>query len=77
MSYRELSYWMSSLDEDVVPRPALDCDLDVDVAIVGAGYTGLWTAYYLISADPSMRIAVLEAPPESAARGQALVAAAL
>jgi glycine/D-amino acid oxidase-like deaminating enzyme len=32
----------------------------VDVAIVGAGYTGLWTAYYLSQADPSLRIAVLE-----------------
>jgi glycine/D-amino acid oxidase-like deaminating enzyme len=28
---------------------------------VGAGYTGLWTAYYLAHADPSLRIAVLEA----------------
>jgi glycine/D-amino acid oxidase-like deaminating enzyme len=36
-------------------------DLDVDVAIVGAGYTGLWTAYYLARADASLRIAVLEA----------------
>jgi glycine/D-amino acid oxidase-like deaminating enzyme len=35
-------------------------DLDVDVAVVGAGYTGLWTAYYLAGADPSLRIAVLE-----------------
>ncbi|MFL4474520.1 NAD(P)/FAD-dependent oxidoreductase [Paeniglutamicibacter sp. MACA_103] len=43
------------------PRPALAGDLDVDVAIVGAGYTGLWTAYYLAKADPSLRIAVLEA----------------
>ena len=33
----------------------------MDVAIVGAGYTGLWTAYYLARADPSLRIAVLEA----------------
>ncbi len=33
----------------------------VDVAIVGAGYTGLWTAYYLKRADPSLRIAVIEA----------------
>jgi glycine/D-amino acid oxidase-like deaminating enzyme len=32
-----------------------------DVAIVGAGYTGLWTAYYLHLADPTLRIAVLEA----------------
>jgi glycine/D-amino acid oxidase-like deaminating enzyme len=33
----------------------------VDVAIVGAGYTGLWTAYYLSRADPSVRVAVVEA----------------
>jgi glycine/D-amino acid oxidase-like deaminating enzyme len=32
----------------------------VDVAIVGAGYTGLWTAYYLSRADAGLRIAVLE-----------------
>ncbi len=43
------------------PRPPLDGDLDVDVAIVGAGFTGLWTAYYLAEADPTLRIAVLEA----------------
>jgi glycine/D-amino acid oxidase-like deaminating enzyme len=45
----------------VPPRAALPGDADVDVAIVGAGYTGLWTAYYLARADPSLRIAVLEA----------------
>ena len=33
----------------------------MDVAIVGAGFTGLWTAYYLATLDPSLRIAVLEA----------------
>jgi glycine/D-amino acid oxidase-like deaminating enzyme len=33
----------------------------VDVAIVGAGYTGLWTAYYLRRADPTLRIAIVEA----------------
>jgi glycine/D-amino acid oxidase-like deaminating enzyme len=43
------------------PRASLDGDLDVDVAIVGAGFTGLWTAYYLARADPSLRIAVCEA----------------
>ena len=33
----------------------------MDVAIVGAGFTGLWTAYYLARADPGLRIAVCEA----------------
>ncbi|TIT72301.1 MAG: FAD-dependent oxidoreductase, partial [Mesorhizobium sp.] len=35
-------------------------DIEVDVAIVGAGYTGLWTAYYLKKAKPSLRIALIE-----------------
>jgi glycine/D-amino acid oxidase-like deaminating enzyme len=52
-----VSFWLPAPD----PRPSLPGDLDVDVAIVGAGYTGLWTAYYLTEADPSLRIAVLEA----------------
>ncbi|GAA3691864.1 FAD-dependent oxidoreductase [Arthrobacter ginkgonis] len=42
------------------PRPPLPGDAEVDVAIVGAGYTGLWSAYYLKKAEPSLRIAVLE-----------------
>jgi glycine/D-amino acid oxidase-like deaminating enzyme len=55
----------ASLWADTAPaapaRPVLDTDLDVDVAVVGAGYTGLWTAYYLAEADPTLRIAVVEA----------------
>lgn len=59
-SYRHVSYWFDSLPSPVVPRPRLGGDLDVDVAIVGAGYTGLWTAYYLARADPTLRVAVIE-----------------
>ncbi|MBV1778144.1 FAD-binding oxidoreductase [Paeniglutamicibacter sp. ABSL32-1] len=55
-----VSFWHAA-DGLPAPRPALAGDLDVDVAIVGAGYTGLWTAYYLAKADPALRIAVLEA----------------
>ncbi|HEY5051047.1 MAG TPA: FAD-binding oxidoreductase, partial [Acidothermaceae bacterium] len=33
---------------------------DVDVAIVGAGFTGLWTAYYLLEHDPTLRVVLLE-----------------
>jgi glycine/D-amino acid oxidase-like deaminating enzyme len=58
-SYGSLSYWFDSLPESV-PRRALTSDIDVDVAIVGAGYTGLWTAYYLVKADPGLKVAVLE-----------------
>ncbi len=58
--YRGLSLWHDSLDEDLTPRPALEGDLDVDVAVVGAGYTGLWTAYHLMLADPGLRVAVID-----------------
>jgi glycine/D-amino acid oxidase-like deaminating enzyme len=57
-----LSYWHDSLapGDDGTPRPPLGGDTDADVAIVGAGFTGLWTAYYLRRADPSRRVVVLE-----------------
>lgn len=42
-------------------RPALTQDESVDVAIVGAGFTGLWTAYYLLEADPPLSVMVLDA----------------
>jgi glycine/D-amino acid oxidase-like deaminating enzyme len=55
------SWWHASLpDTERVPRASLPADIDVDVAIVGAGYTGLWTAYALKRADPSLRIVVCE-----------------
>ncbi|GAB1515204.1 NAD(P)/FAD-dependent oxidoreductase [Actinophytocola sp. KF-1] len=55
----DLGYWLSTCD--LAPRAALAGDTEVDVAIVGAGFTGLWTAYYLTRVDPSLRIAVVEA----------------
>jgi len=60
MSYRSVSYWFDSLGAEPELRPPLPGDLDVDVAIVGGGFTGLWTAYYLMLADPSRRVAVIE-----------------
>lgn len=42
-------------------RPALLGDLEVDVAVVGAGLSGLWTARELLLCEPSLRVAVLEA----------------
>jgi glycine/D-amino acid oxidase-like deaminating enzyme len=59
--YRSRSLWLDGLaDDPLVPRPALPGRVDADVAIVGAGYTGLWTAYYLRRADPGLRVVVLE-----------------
>ncbi len=57
-----LSYWHDSLapGDDGTPRPPLGGDTDADVAIVGAGFTGLWTAYHLLGADPTLRVVVLE-----------------
>ncbi len=60
-SYRSLSLWHDTADDAFVPRPALTGPASYDVVVVGAGLTGLWTAYYLRRADPSLRIAVLEA----------------
>ena len=57
----ELGFWWRSLGGPPAPRPPLEGPCEADVAIVGAGYTGLWTAYYLARADPSLRIVVLEA----------------
>jgi glycine/D-amino acid oxidase-like deaminating enzyme len=57
---RTLSLWHDTAGEDWARRAPLPGDLDVDVAVVGAGLTGLWTAYYLRRADPTLRVAVLE-----------------
>jgi len=54
------SLWWSTLDEPVEERPSLGSDIDADVAIVGAGFTGLWTARELKRRDPLLRIVVLE-----------------
>ncbi|WP_329370705.1 FAD-binding oxidoreductase [Streptomyces sp. NBC_00669] len=55
-----ISFWYADTGVPV-PREPLPGDADADVVIVGGGYTGLWTAYYLKQAAPSLRITVLEA----------------
>lgn len=56
----DVSWWWRSLGGTPEPREPLPGDLDADVVIVGAGYTGLWTAYYLARAQPDLRVVVLE-----------------
>ncbi len=45
---------------EVGPAPRLEGDAEADVAIIGGGYTGLWTALALKERDPTLRVAVLE-----------------
>jgi glycine/D-amino acid oxidase-like deaminating enzyme len=56
----EDSLWHATAGVDLTPRPPLPGNLEADVAIVGAGFTGLWTAYYLHRLDPGIRIAIVE-----------------
>lgn len=58
--YRSLSLWHETADDDWTPRARLPGDTEADVAVVGAGFTGLWTAYHLARADPGVRVVVLE-----------------
>ena len=59
----DLSLWHATMTDDEwgPARSGLPGNQQVDVAIVGAGYTGLWTAYYLLQRDPKLRVAILEA----------------
>lgn len=66
MSFRakDISHWYAEMygEGGTIPvRDRLGGDITVDVAIVGAGYTGLWTAYELLRSDPGLKVAVLEA----------------
>lgn len=55
----EHALWLDRLPP-APARPPLTGDVDVDVAVVGGGFSGLWTAYELARRDPTMRIVVLE-----------------
>ncbi|GAA4341699.1 NAD(P)/FAD-dependent oxidoreductase [Microbacterium rhizosphaerae] len=55
-----VSFWWRQQGLPVRTRPPLPGDTAADVCIVGAGYTGLWTAYYLKTLQPDLRVVVLE-----------------
>ncbi|MEU1628979.1 FAD-dependent oxidoreductase [Streptomyces sp. NPDC020096] len=54
-----ISFWYATTGVPA-PREPLPGDTTADVCVVGGGYTGLWTAYYLKKAAPFLRIVVLE-----------------
>lgn len=54
------SYWLQSLEEDLQPTSPLDGEYSADIAIVGGGFVGLWTALTLKERDPDIDVVVLE-----------------
>jgi glycine/D-amino acid oxidase-like deaminating enzyme len=55
---RGVSYW---LDGEATVRPPLSGDRPADVVVIGAGFTGLWTALALTERDPGLHVVVVEA----------------
>jgi len=58
-AWQTRSFWLAR--ESYAPQPSLDTSTRCDIVIVGAGFTGLWTALMLYEADPALDIVVLEA----------------
>ena len=56
----DVSFWFSDIGGLPAQRAPLQGDRAVDVCIIGAGYTGLWAAYYLKRAQPSLNVLVVE-----------------
>ena len=56
----EVSFWLADMGGPPNQRPPLAGDVTADVCIIGAGYTGLWTAYYLKQAQPDLTVQVIE-----------------
>jgi glycine/D-amino acid oxidase-like deaminating enzyme len=54
------SMWLETCGDDLTPRAPLAGDASCDVAIVGAGFTGLWTAWHLLRHEPTLRVVVIE-----------------
>ena len=53
------SYWLSL--DPYTPNPPLRENVRADVALVGAGFTSLWTAYLLLKRNPGLKLVILEA----------------
>ncbi len=56
------SWWLREAlaTEEPRPCPPLTSNVDADVVIVGGGFTGMWTAYFLTEAKPDLGVVVLE-----------------
>ncbi|HYC80536.1 MAG TPA: FAD-dependent oxidoreductase [Solirubrobacterales bacterium] len=59
MQHNRFGYWIEEAGE-VEPAPPLAGERSADVVVVGGGFTGLWTAWYLRALEPEARVVVLE-----------------
>ncbi len=62
----DVSWWMEEALADPAfsdppTCPPLDAGVRADVVILGGGYTGMWTAWFLLERDPSLQVVLLEA----------------
>jgi len=60
MQLGNVSFWYEDMGGLPKPRPPMPADSTADICIIGAGYTGLWTAYYLKTHAPNLNITILE-----------------
>lgn len=60
MKIGDVSFWYADIGLPQTRRPPLDGDTTADVAVIGAGYTGLWAAWYLKQANPGLNVLVIE-----------------
>ncbi|MCP1290626.1 FAD-binding oxidoreductase [Chromobacterium sp. S0633] len=54
------SLWLQEVSADLTDGNALDRDLHVDIAIIGGGFVGLWTALQILEKRPATQIAIVE-----------------
>ena len=55
-----MNLWDATLKNKSTEKESLKKTEEVDVAIIGAGFTGLWSAYHLLSHNPDLKIAIIE-----------------
>ncbi len=53
-------WWLQEAEPDA-ELPPLEGELDADLVVVGGGYTGMWTAWFVSELDPEARVVLLEA----------------
>jgi glycine/D-amino acid oxidase-like deaminating enzyme len=54
------SFWLEELGNELAPREPLNRSVNADVAIIGGGFVGLWTALELVEKSPGIRVVILE-----------------